>query len=97
MKARRVSVAEAKDNLPALIHEAEASHAPVEITRRGKIVAVLLSSADYERRVEPKEGIVEIAARIREKYGKDFGFTKVEAASLRERRPARPFSFDPDE
>src|SRR5689334_1388883 len=97
MKPKRVSVAEAKDNLPALIHEAEASHAPVEITRRGKIVAVLLSSAEYGRRVEPKEGILEITARLREKYGKDFGFTKAEAASLRERRPARAFSFDPDE
>jgi len=42
------SVAEAKDQLPRLVHEAEAG-AVVEITRRGRAVAVLLSTDAYER------------------------------------------------
>jgi prevent-host-death family protein len=44
---KRVSVAEAKNHLPALIHSAE--EAPVEIVRRGKPVAVLLSRATFDR------------------------------------------------
>jgi PTS system cellobiose-specific IIB component len=44
---RRVSVAEARADLPALVHEAEKR--PVTIERRGKRVAVLLSAAEYDR------------------------------------------------
>lgn len=93
MKARRISVAEAKNRLPALIHEAESSQVTVEITRRGKTVAVLLSSAAYERE-QRKEGFVAGVARIREKYGSAMGFTKQELSALRDRTPARDFSFD---
>jgi prevent-host-death family protein len=42
-----VSIAEAKNRLPALVHKA-ARH-PIEITRRGKPVAVLVSRADWDR------------------------------------------------
>lgn len=45
---RSVSVAEAKDQLPRLIREAE-SGAAVEIQRRGRPVAVLVSTEDYNR------------------------------------------------
>ena len=44
---RTVSIAEAKNDLPALVHEAE-DH-PVEIERRGKRVAVLLSAKAYDQ------------------------------------------------
>ncbi len=47
MAMKRVSVAEAKNHLPALIHDAE--EAPVEIVRRGKPVAVLVSRAAFDR------------------------------------------------
>ena len=46
--SKRVSIAEARDHLPALIRSAEHGE-PVELTRRGKMVAVLVSSRDYER------------------------------------------------
>jgi prevent-host-death family protein len=52
---KRVSVAEAKNTLPALLHEAEAE--PVEIVRRGKPVAVLLSRASYDRLRGKAEGV----------------------------------------
>lgn len=42
------SVAEAKDQLPRLVHVAEAG-AVVEITRRGRAVAALRSTDAYER------------------------------------------------
>lgn len=93
--AKKVSIAEAKDRLPALIHEVEGSREPVEITRRGKVVAVLLSSAELERLKGPKETLVEKLERIRKEAGKDYGFTKKELASLRaDIPPPRDFSFD---
>ena len=42
------SIAEAKNQLSKLVHDAEGG-APVELTRRGEPVAVLLSVADYKR------------------------------------------------
>jgi prevent-host-death family protein len=47
MYMKRVSVAEARNNLPALIHETETQ--PIEIMRRGKPVAVLVSREDFDR------------------------------------------------
>jgi prevent-host-death family protein len=43
-----VSIAEARNQLTAIIHRVEAGQ-PTTISRRGKPVAVLLSMADYER------------------------------------------------
>jgi prevent-host-death family protein len=45
---KRVSIAEARDHLPALVRSAEEGH-PVELMRRGKLVAVLVSSQEYEK------------------------------------------------
>jgi prevent-host-death family protein len=42
------SIAEAKDRLPRLVHDAEAG-VPVSLTRRGKPVAVLISKTEYDR------------------------------------------------
>lgn len=46
--ARRLSIAEARDRLPRLIHEAEGGE-PVEITRRGEAVAVIIDIATWRR------------------------------------------------
>jgi prevent-host-death family protein len=60
---KRVSVAEAKNTLPALLHEAEAQ--PVEIVRRGKPVAVILSRANYDRLRGRGEGVWAALERFR--------------------------------
>jgi antitoxin Phd len=44
----RYSIAEARNQLPAIVHAAEEGSV-AELTRRGKPVAVVLSIADYER------------------------------------------------
>jgi prevent-host-death family protein len=93
MRKRRVSVAEAKNHLPALIHEVEGSHVPLEITRRGKTVAVLLSTAAYQRD-KGGEGLVAGLARIREKHGTALGFTDEEVRTLRSGTSTREFSFE---
>jgi prevent-host-death family protein len=45
---KTVSIAQAKDSLTELLYEAEEGR-PIQVTRRGKAVAVLLSEADYAR------------------------------------------------
>ena len=47
------SIAEARDNLARAVHEAEEGRL-VEIHRRGKPVAVLLSATDYLRLTQPR-------------------------------------------
>lgn len=45
---KRVSIAEARDKFTGLVHAAEAG-AAIELTRRGKPIAVLLALGEYER------------------------------------------------
>lgn len=42
------AIAEARDQLPALVHSVESGHS-IALTRRSKAVAVLLSIAEFER------------------------------------------------
>jgi len=63
MAMKRVSVAEAKNTLPALLHEAETD--PVEIVRRGKPVAVILSRARYDQLRGKNEGVWAALTRFR--------------------------------
>ena len=44
----RYSIAEAKNKLPSIVHQVEKGPS-VELTRRGKPVAVLLSMNEFER------------------------------------------------
>ena len=45
---RRYPIAEARNNLPSLVREAESGKA-VELTRRGEAVAVIIGCRQYER------------------------------------------------
>jgi len=69
------SVAEARDALAELVHDVETGH-PVEITRRGKRVAVLISATAYDEmtrsRPSPWEAIHQVRERI-EREGIDMG------------------------
>jgi prevent-host-death family protein len=69
------SIAEAKNNLSGLVHEAEQGH-PVRLTRRGKPVAVLISTEQYERLSKPRKKIEWGAAVI---DTKTFKFDRDEA------------------
>lgn len=46
--SKSYSIAEARHNLAAIVHELDAA-SPIELTRRGEPVAVLLSTAAYRR------------------------------------------------
>lgn len=45
---KQQSIAEARSNLPQLVREAESGE-PIELTRRGESVAVLIGRKQYER------------------------------------------------
>ncbi len=89
---KRVSVAEAKNHLPALIHEAEES-GPVEIVRHAKPVAVIVAHDEFER-MKREAGVTSSFARVlewRKKYAKDLDALDVEGAlsGTRDQRPGR--------
>ena len=50
--SRRHSIADARNNLPELVRQAE-SGKPIELTRRGEPVAVLVGRKDYDRLTAP--------------------------------------------
>jgi prevent-host-death family protein len=50
--SKRHSIADARNNLPKLVRQAE-SGKPVELTRRGEPVAVLVGRKEYDRLITP--------------------------------------------
>ena len=63
----RRSIAEARDGFAGLVREAEEGH-PIQITRRGKTVAVLVSATAYgnlvARRISPADLMRDVRARL---------------------------------
>ncbi|MFN3982754.1 MAG: type II toxin-antitoxin system Phd/YefM family antitoxin [Caldilinea sp.] len=45
---KQYSIAEARNHFAAIVHDLEATQ-PVQITRRGRVVAVLMGVEEYER------------------------------------------------
>jgi prevent-host-death family protein len=81
-------VAEAKDRLPSVVRETGTS--PVEITRRGRPVAVLLSLEDFERLQRGRESFG--AAYDRFRATADLSSAGIDPGTfeaLRERSPGR--------
>ena len=65
---KQFSIAEAKNRLPSIVHYVE--KVPyVELTRRGKPVAVLLSIQEYERISRKYTGFWSAVSEFRRKVG----------------------------
>lgn len=86
------TIADAKNNLPKLVHAAEGG-GDIHITRHGRPVAVLISEARYQQMFSTGKGIFQAMMQWREKYG-GVGLADDEADSWRDRSPAREFSWD---
>lgn len=56
--SKQYSIAQARDSLAAIVHELEGVRS-IELTRRGKPVAVLLSKHEYDRLQSPTTGFWE--------------------------------------
>ena len=64
---QKYSVAEARAQFAALVHEVEEDGA-VQITRRGEVVAVLLSRQEYERLSVLQAGFYRAVSEFRSAY-----------------------------
>jgi prevent-host-death family protein len=86
---KRYSIAEARHNLAAIIHELEQA-APIELTRRGEPVAVLLSADTYQRLLVPAAGFWAAYAGFRASLtAEDLADPAEPFADLRDRSPGR--------
>lgn len=65
---RRHSIADARNNLPSLVREAESGQA-VELTRRGEPVAVLIGRRQYERLVSERRSFSEAYRDFKQEVG----------------------------
>lgn len=91
--ARNYAIAEARANLPTIIDEVEAG-ATVELTRRGKVVAVMMSIAEYQRLRRERVSFQDAYQQFLKKHplaetGLEAGF----AGKLRDRGPGRKVSL----
>ncbi len=89
--SRQVSISTARSTLPALVHLAEEGQS-VEITRRGRPVAVLLSTHAYRRLVTRTGDLFAGIQAFRKRH--DLRRLRLDAAlaDLRDTSPGRPES-----
>ena len=85
---RQCSISEARNNLPNLIREVEHGP-PVELTRRGRQVAVLLSISDFQRLTSGKDDLWTAIQRFRARHDlSDLDIDQV-YGDIRDRSPGR--------
>ena len=65
--AQKFSIAEARHNLAALVHDLEKKES-IQLTRRGEPVAVLLSMRTYRRLTAPKANFREAYQAFRQTF-----------------------------
>ncbi len=92
--ARSYSIAEAKNLLGRAVHEAEAS-GPVQLTRRGRPVAVLVGAADWERLVPRAPDFWQSFQRLRSRFDlEELAIDPTEVfETARDRSPGKDFSW----
>lgn len=87
--AHRYSIAQARANLPTIVDQAEAG-LTVELTRRGKPVAVVVSLREFERSRTDRQGFRELYRAFLDSHAADTaGLEPDLVASLRDRAPGR--------
>lgn len=87
--ARRYSVAEARAHLPSIIEQAEAGEA-VELTRRGRPVAVVVSREEFARLQSDRPRFGDVYRAFVKRFPLDeVGLEREFAASVRDRSPGR--------
>ncbi|WP_437298939.1 type II toxin-antitoxin system Phd/YefM family antitoxin [Sorangium sp. So ce426] len=87
--AHRYSVAEARAHLPSIIEQAEAGEV-VELTRRGRPVAVVLSREEFDRLRSDRPSFGDAYRAFRKRHDlAEVGLERDFAASVRDRSPGR--------
>jgi len=89
----RYSIAEARANLPTIVDQAEAGQ-QIELTRRGKPVAVVLSLQELQRLRGERTGFAEAYRGFLEAHSlQDVGIDTDVFSSVRDRDPGRKVSI----
>ena len=87
--AKQYSIAEARGSLSTIVDQAEAGGS-IELTRRGKPVAVVISMRAFERLRSHQADFAEAYKAFLKRYSlEEIGLEDDFAASLRERSPGR--------
>ncbi len=90
---KRYSIAEARDQLPRVVHDAESGN-PAEITRRGKPVAVVLSVQEYRRLAGGTTGFWQAFTAFRDEVDVPaLAIKKGDFEALRDPSSGRPFEW----
>jgi len=89
---KQYSIASARNRLPALVHDVEAGPA-VELTRRGKPVAVLLSIEEYKKLRTQKPDAWEALSKFREETDLEDLHAEEVWADVRDRSAGREPGF----
>jgi prevent-host-death family protein len=88
MMSKRYSIAEARHNLAAIVHELEAQPC-IELTRRGEPVAVLLAYGAYQR-MQARGDFWHAYTSFRVAFTDDVGSSEADVwRDLRDRSPGR--------
>jgi prevent-host-death family protein len=91
--SKRYSIAEARSNLPDIVNQA-ASGAEIELTRRGKPVAVMVSLQELERLRGDRPRFSDVYAKFLKKYSlKKVGLEGDFFASIRGQDTGREVSL----
>ena len=86
---KQYSIAEARNHFTALVRAVERESA-IELTRRGKPVAVMLSIQEYKRLLVRQAGFWEAYSAFREQVNlEELGIEPDTFAGLRDRSPGR--------
>lgn len=87
-----LTIADAKNNLPKLIHAAETGD-DIHISRHGKPVAVLVSEERYQQLFQSGKGVFAAIQTWRTQQN-PVDLSDEEIDGWRDRSPAREFSWD---
>jgi prevent-host-death family protein len=87
---RTFSIADARDHLAKIVHEAETGP-PLELTRRGKPIAMIVSVREFERLAGARGSFASALKRFRTKNDlKHAGIDPRSFRKLRDASPGRP-------
>jgi len=91
--SQRYSIAEARSHLPSIVDQAEAG-VEVELTRRGRLVAVLVSRREFERLRGKRLQFRDAYRKFLERHPlREIGVDENFAASSRDRTTGRKLSL----
>jgi len=90
--SKQYSIAEARANFASVVHEAENGER-VELTRRGKPVAVLISLDEYQKLSTRQQSFWEAYEEFRHKYEGSGVDTDDVFTDIRDPSPGRDFSW----